>query len=100
MVRKQEILDAKVYIHDEMNRLMLVTTAMTETVTLKEEFESVLTLWRNNAVLLGNEAEKDIEDVDALEIEKLAKKLGAVDTPKDARRINKTTMPYDINNKI
>lgn len=76
MVRKQEILDAKVYIHDEMNRLMLVTTAMTETVTPKEEFESVLTLWRNNAVLLGNEAEKDIEDVDALEIEKLAKLLG------------------------
>ena len=24
---------------------------------------------------------------------KLARKLGAVDTPKDARRVNKTTMP-------
>lgn len=76
MVHKQEILDAKVYIHDEMNRLLLVTIAMTEAVTPKEEFESVLTLWRNNAVLLGNEAKKNTEDVDALEIEKLAQLLG------------------------
>jgi len=76
VVRKQEILDAKVYIHDEMNRLMLVTTAMTETALPEEEFESVLTLWRNNAVLLGNEAEKNETDIDISEIDRLADLLG------------------------
>ena len=75
-VRKQEILDAKVYIHDEMNRLMLVTTAMTETSIPEENFCSVMTLWRNNAVLLGNEAEKNREDVDISEVDKLAELLG------------------------
>ncbi len=75
-VRKQEILDTKVYIHDEMNRLMLVTTAMTENAVPEEEFESVLSLWRNNAVLLGNEAEKNGADIGTAEIEKLADLLG------------------------
>ncbi len=75
-VRKQEILDAKVYIHDEMNRLMLVTTAMAETSISDEEFDNVLTLWRNNAVLLGNEAEKKKDDMDVLEIDRLAELLG------------------------
>ena len=74
-VRKQEILDTKVYIHDEMNRLMLITTAMTETTLPEEDFRSVLTLWRNNAVLLGNKTEKK-EEADVCEIDKLAKLLG------------------------
>lgn len=76
MVRMQEILDAKVYIHDEMNRLMLVTTAMTETSISDEEFRDVLTLWRNNVVLLGNETEKNRTDVDISEIDGLAALLG------------------------
>lgn len=76
IVRKQEILDTKVYIHDEMNRLMLVTTAMTETPIPEEEFGSVLTLWKNNAILLGKEAEKNRDDMDILEINKLAELLG------------------------
>lgn len=75
-VRKQEILDTKVYIHDEMNRLMLVTTAMAETSIPDEDFRSVLTLWRNNAVLLGNEAEKSRTDMDDSEIDRLAELLG------------------------
>lgn len=75
-VRKQEILDAKIYIHDEMNRLMLLTTALTENSIPEEEFSSVLTLWRNNAVLLGNEAEKNTDDMNMSEINKLAELLG------------------------
>jgi len=76
VVRKQEILDTKVYIHDEMNRLMLVTTAMTETPIPEEEFQAVLTTWRNNAVLLGTEAEKSKTKIDHSEIRKLAELLG------------------------
>lgn len=76
IVRKQEILDAKMYIHDEMNRLMLLTTAATETLLEEEEFRRTLTLWRNNAILLGSDAEKNKESLDVSEIDKLAKLLG------------------------
>jgi len=76
IVRKQEILDAKIYIHDEMNRLMLLTTAATETLLSEEEFRRALTLWRNNAILLGSNAERNKESLDTSEIDKLAKLLG------------------------
>lgn len=75
-VRKQEILDAKVYIHDEMNRLMLVTTANAETPMSEEDFEEILTLWRNNAILLGNESDKSNSNVDITGIDRLANLLG------------------------
>lgn len=75
-VRKQEILDAKVYIHDEMNRLMLVTTANTEIPMSEEEYKEILTLWRNNAILLGNESGKNGVNADVSEINRLAELLG------------------------
>jgi hypothetical protein len=75
-VRKQEILDAKVYIHDEMNRLMLVTTSNTETPMAEEEFKEILTLWRNNAILLGGESEKAKDNTDVSEVNQLAELLG------------------------
>lgn len=75
-VRKQEILDAKVYIHDEMNRLMLVTTANTETPMSAEKFKEILTLWRNNAILLGTESGKTKVNTDVAEINRLAELLG------------------------
>ena len=75
-VRKQEILDAKVYIHDEMNRLMLVTTSNTEMPLDEEEFKEILTLWRNNAILLGGESEKAKVNTDISEVNQLAGLLG------------------------
>ena len=75
-VRKQEILDAKVYIHDEMNRLMLVTTANTETPMSEEDFKEILTLWRNNAILLGTESDKSRSNTDITEVNQLAELLG------------------------
>lgn len=75
-VRKQEILDAKVYIHDEMNRLMLVTTANAETPMSEEDFREVLTLWRNNAILLGTESDKTKVNTDITEVNQLAELLG------------------------
>ena len=76
IVRKQEILDTKIYIHDEMNRLMLLTTAMTETAIPESDFVSVLTMWQNNAVLLRNEVEMNRDGGDILESDKLAELLG------------------------
>ncbi|MGN1197876.1 MAG: hypothetical protein ACI4TA_09760, partial [Acetatifactor sp.] len=74
--RKQEILDAKVYIHDEMNRLMLVTTSNAEMPMAEEEFREILTLWRNNAILLGGESEKAKDNTDISEVNQLAELLG------------------------
>ena len=75
-VRKLEILDAKVYIHDEMNRLMLVTTANAEMLMSDEEFNEILTLWRNNAILLGSESDRSRVNTDISEINQLAELLG------------------------
>ena len=75
-VRKQEILDAKVYIHDEMNRLMLVTTANAETPMTEEDFKEILTLWRNNAILLGTESNQSRVNTDITEVNQLAELLG------------------------
>ncbi|MBE5865002.1 MAG: hypothetical protein E7292_02150 [Lachnospiraceae bacterium] len=76
MVRKQEILDTKVYIHDEMNRLMLLTTANAETPMSEEDFKEILTLWRNNAILLGTENNKTKVNTDITEVNQLAELLG------------------------
>lgn len=75
-VRKQEILDTKVYIHDEMNRLMLVTTANAETPMSEEDFKEILKLWRNNAILLGTESNKSRVNTDIKEVNQLAELLG------------------------
>lgn len=55
VVRRQEILQAKVNIHDEMNRLMLttVTADREDTGTLDDIFNR----WQQNALLLCREAE-------------------------------------------
>ncbi|MBQ3601990.1 MAG: hypothetical protein II992_12450 [Lachnospiraceae bacterium] len=75
-VRKQEILDAKVYIHDEMNRLMLATTANAETPMSEEEFKEILILWRNNAILLGKQSDKTKVNGDITQVNQLAELLG------------------------
>jgi len=75
-IRKQEILDAKVYIHDEMNRLMLITTANADTPMPAEDFDEILTLWKNNAILLGLESGKERIHTDITEVTRLAEMLG------------------------
>ncbi|MCR5825710.1 MAG: hypothetical protein K6G54_04005 [Oscillospiraceae bacterium] len=50
-VRRQEILQAKVRIHDEMNRLMLSTMAAEDAD--KATLDRIFSLWAQNALLLG-----------------------------------------------
>ena len=72
-VRKQEILRAKVNIHDEMNRLMLSTVA-----TEKEDaaaMDRIFTLWEQNALLLCMEAENPTDKKAVSDVEKLAEAL-------------------------
>ena len=65
-VRHREILQAKVNIHDEMNGLMLLTSAAKSTDT--EEIDRIFSLWARNALLLCREAAevsgvRDISDI-------------------------------------
>ncbi len=71
-IRHQEILQAKVKIHDEMNRLMLSTMAAKGDDA--EKLNEIFSLWEQNALLLCKEAE-DIETKSYSQIEELAKAL-------------------------
>ncbi|MCQ2510808.1 MAG: hypothetical protein MJ116_10150 [Lachnospiraceae bacterium] len=73
-VRRQEMLQAKVNIHDEMNRLMLSTIA----ADLKngEELNRIFALWERNALLLCMES-NEYSNKDAVkQLEELAQALG------------------------
>lgn len=74
IIRRREILQAKVNIHDEMNRLMLSTTAARpEDTAAMDRFFS---LWEQNALLLCMEAEERTDAKAADNLEKLAGALG------------------------
>lgn len=73
-VRRREILQAKVNIHDEMNRLMLATTAADggDPAAL----DRIFSLWERNALLLCMEADEAADAAAAERLEKLAAALG------------------------
>ena len=55
-VRRQEILQAKINIHDEMNRMILMTRKTADGQSDPEERRAVLQMWRTQALLLCREA--------------------------------------------
>lgn len=75
-VRKQEILQAKVNIHDEMNRLLLATGYATGGEVSRDEVKKMLRTWQNNALLLCREADKKPQSNMVSDIETLAKMIG------------------------
>ena len=72
-VRRQEILQAKVNIHDEMNKLMLSTMAVEN--DNPSELDNIFSLWEQNALLLCMEAEKTSETKEETSLDNLAKAL-------------------------
>ena len=73
-VRQQEILQAKVSIHDEMNRLMLSTMAAN-----KEDaaaLDRIFSLWDQNALLLCMQAEESADQKAAERLNDLSQSLG------------------------
>lgn len=72
-VRKQEILHAKVNIHDEMNRLILSTVAAENDEA--ESMDRIFTLWEQNAILLCMEADRSNEPNEVSSVQKLADEL-------------------------
>ncbi len=73
VVRHQEILQAKINIHDEMNRLMLSTVA-TDSDDISN-LDKIFAFWQENASLLSMEAEENKQEVMSHKIEELARAL-------------------------
>jgi len=72
-VRKQEILQAKVNIHDEMNRLMLST--MVAESEDAETLDKIFSLWEQNALLLCMEGEDVADKKETTRLVELAEAL-------------------------
>lgn len=72
-VRRREILQAKVNIHDEMNRLMLLTAAEGENSAAPDD---IFSLWEQNALLLCMQAGDTADIKSASRVEKLAESIG------------------------
>ena len=73
VVKHQEILQAKINIHDEMNRLMLSTVALENENT--SNLDKIFALWQENASLLSMEAKENKKEVIESKIIDLAKAL-------------------------
>ena len=87
-VRRQELLQARVNIHDEMNRLMLSTMAADSGDPAA--LDRIFLRWEQNALLLGKAAEEDRDASDMLE--QLASALGI-------RLILKGTLPETLSER-
>lgn len=75
-VRKEEILKAKMNIHDEMNHQILATTAIKSEDITKTERKEILDLWKQNAVMLCREAYKSNPNSDLEYLKSLGDMLG------------------------
>ena len=73
-VHRQEILQAKINIHDEMNRLMLSTVAADKDDT--EALDKIFSLWEQNALLLCMEADSKAGENETDSVKGLADALG------------------------
>lgn len=71
-VERQEVLQAKMNIHDEMNRLMLSTAAAGEDT---QALDKIFSLWEQNALLLCMEADRNASENQASALESLAEAL-------------------------
>lgn len=75
-VRNQEILQAKIQIHDEMNRLLLATGNAASNGVSQEELNTILRTWQNNALLLCMEADEKPKNNTIQDMDTLAKLIG------------------------
>ncbi|MBQ9530900.1 MAG: hypothetical protein IJR70_02395 [Eubacterium sp.] len=73
-VKRTEILQAKMNIHDEMNRLMLLTVSCDKEDVKK--LDKVFSLWEQNSLLLCMEADKKASNQKSESLNALAKSLG------------------------
>lgn len=74
-VRRQEVLNTKTRIHDEMNRLLLSTDNAIQSGTAEEQ-RSILETWQKNILLLCMEADTDRKNNALSDLDALAKVIG------------------------
>ena len=74
-VRRQEILQAKINIHDEMNRMILVTERSLHEEDPSERQE-ILRMWQNQALLLCMEADSHKNNSTVADLNALAAAIG------------------------
>lgn len=75
-VRRQEILQAKVHIHDEMNHLLLATGHAASGAYSQEQLKKILETWKNNALLLAREADAQPQSNTMHDLDTLAQLIG------------------------
>ena len=90
-VRREEILQAKINIHDEMNKLMLTTMAVEGDNEV--ELNNIFSLWEKNALLMCMEAERNEDTKYINRIEKLAEALKIkINWDKNVEKIKKENL--------
>lgn len=75
-IRKQEILDIKIRIHDEMNQLLLATENAAAGGNGNEEQKKILRTWQNHVLLLSMGAREEVPDHAIEDMETLAAMIG------------------------
>jgi hypothetical protein len=75
-VRRQEILQAKVNIHDEMNRMILATKKTIDGPSTQTERDDILKMWRTQTLLLCREADTTRSTNVVSDLNALAASLG------------------------
>lgn len=75
-IRSQEILQAKMNIHDEMNQLLLATGHAANCQVSEQELKSILRTWQNNALLLCKEADTHPKSNTEKDLETLGRIIG------------------------
>lgn len=73
VVRHEEILQTKINVHDEMNRLMLSTIAADRTDV--DTLDNIFALWEQNALLLNSQAEDIKEEKEIEQLMNFAKAI-------------------------
>jgi signal transduction histidine kinase len=75
-VRRQEILEAKIHIHDEMNRMLLATQKAVQDGTGETDRADILRMWRSQTQLLRNEAGSSTDSNLVSDLNALASVIG------------------------
>ncbi|MBR6381169.1 MAG: hypothetical protein IKS07_05785, partial [Lachnospiraceae bacterium] len=75
-VRGQEILQARANIHDEMNRMILMTKKSMEDPAGEEERRQILNMWKTQVLLLCKEADSAKSRNTVLDLNALASAIG------------------------
>lgn len=76
VVKEDELLAARIRLHDDLGRILLMTRRYLKTDCSKEEFHDLYQQWHNMLAMLRNEGTLRVENDPATELVKAAESLG------------------------